>query len=67
MNKYICITQDTKPNFKNIFARSCFKKFSLKISAPKLWNELPTNITCIPSFPKFKKEVKSYLLNAAMI
>ena len=50
-----------RSNLQNTYSRTCFKKFTIKISGPNLWNELPFHIKSEKSFGKFVRQSKMYL------
>lgn len=52
-----------RSDFQLPITKTCFSKFSLKFSGPKLWNDLPDNIKNITTFHKLVKYIKLLLSN----
>ena len=50
-----------KDNFQQVYARTCYKKFTIKVMAPKIWNDLPQHLKVPMLFQKFKRLCKIYL------
>ena len=50
--------------FRVPFPRINSSKFNFRYQMPKLWNELPQEIKDISNFSKFKKALRTDLLNS---
>ena len=51
----------TSHNYKSHFCHTNIKKFTVLFNGPKVWNSLPSYITCCTTKKAFKKKLNSYL------
>ena len=56
----------TASNYRPIFAHTNTRKFSIKITGPTVWNNLPANIHGVSHLLLFKKRLCAHLLTLNM-
>ena len=63
----VSLTKNFHSNPRTVFSNSVSRLESMKnfvlFAGPRLWNELPTNVTNKPSLNSFSKSLKKYLLD----
>ena len=63
----LCLTNSLTLNFPALKSRKTLGNRSFFVAAPKLWNELPSDIRDLNSINSFKTAIKTYLFRQAFL